>query len=398
MSARRINERRAISHLIDLLKIEGLSGGESDVSAAVRKKLRAAGCKASWIRSDDVHRKIPGDFETGNLIVRLPGTQRAPRRLFVSHLDTVPLCRGAVPVRRGDRIISKGKTGLGGDNRTAVACLVTVIETLLDRGLPHPPLTMLFTVGEEVGLQGSRFVRAADLGRPRLGFNVDGGNPAELTIGALGCDRWEAEILGRAAHAGVHPDHGVSATLIAAAAVSEVAAKGYFGKIRKGRKRGSSNVGRIVGGEATNQVTDRVLVEGESRSHDPRFVTEITATYRKAFEDAARRVKNNRGQQGKIRFKVRRAYEPFRIDRRAPLVRIAVEAIRDLGLQPELRVVDGGLDANHLNARGVPTITLGAGQHRPHTTDEYVVIPEYLSGCRLALGLASSPQGSRNSG
>jgi tripeptide aminopeptidase len=307
----------------------------------------------------------------------------------VGHLDTVPLCRGAVPVRKGDRIVSEGKTGLGGDNRTAVACLVTVIETLLARGLPHPPLTFLFTVGEEIGLQGSRFVRIADLGRPRLGFNVDGGDPTKLTIGALGSDRWEVEVLGRAAHAGVHPDHGVSATLIAATAIREVAAQGYFGRIRKGRKRGSSNVGRIEGGEAANQVTDRVRVEGESRSHDPRFVTEITETYRKAFQNAARRVKNHRGVRGKVRFKVRRAYEPFRIGRREPVVRLAAAAVRNLGLRPELRVVDGGLDANHLNARGVPTITLGAGQHSPHTTDEYVVVAEYLDGCRLALGLAS---------
>jgi len=389
MSLQQINERRAIAHLIDLLRIEGLSGSESDVAAAVRRKLRAAGCKASWIRFDDVQRKIPGDFDTGNLIVRLPGTLRAPRRLFVGHLDTVPLCRGAVPVRKGDRIVSKGKTGLGGDNRTAVACLVTVIETLLTRGLPHPPLTFLFTVGEEIGLQGSRFVRIADLGRPRLGFNVDGGDPTKLTIGALGSDRWEVEVLGRAAHAGVHPDHGVSATLIAATAIREVAAHGYFGRIRKGRKRGSSNVGRIEGGEAANQVTDRVRVEGESRGHDPRFVTEITETYRKAFQNAARRVKNHRGVRGKVRFKVRRAYEPFRIGRREPVVRLAAAAVRNLGLRPELRVVDGGLDANHLNARGVPTITLGAGQHSPHTTDEYVVVAEYLDGCRLALGLAS---------
>lgn len=385
-----VDERRALAHLIDLLKIEGVSGHESDVAAAVRAKLRTAGCKPGWIRSDDVHRKIPGEFETGNLIVDLRGTVRAPRRLFVAHLDTVPLCRGAVPQRKGERIVSKGKTGLGGDNRTAVACLVTVIETLLERRLPHPPLTFLFTVGEEVGLQGSRVVRLRDLGRPKLGFNIDGGNPALLTIGALGADRWQVEVLGRAAHAGVHPDHGVSSALIASMAISDVAARGYFGKIRKGRKTGSSNVGRITGGQATNQVTDHVYIEGESRSHDSRFVTEITEHYRKAFDRAAARVRNHKGIRGRARFKVRRAYEPFRIDKREPVVRLAVEEARSLGLQPKLVIADGGLDANHLNARGVPTITLGAGQHSPHTVDEYVDLPEFFDGCRLALRLAAN--------
>ena len=143
------------------------------------------------------------------------------------------------------------------------------METLLRRRLPHPPLTFLFTVGEEVGLWGARFARKADLGSPRMGFNIDGGSPEYLITGALGADRWEVEVLGRSAHAGVHPEHGVSATLIASLAISDVSARGYFGKVQRGRRKGTSNVGVVQGGEATNQVTDRVHVRGESRSHDP---------------------------------------------------------------------------------------------------------------------------------
>ncbi len=265
-----------------------------------------------------------------------------------------------------------------------------MLETILRGGLAHPPLTFLFTVGEEIGLWGARTVRLSDLGRPKMGFNIDGGDPADLAIGALGADRWEVDVLGRSAHAGAHPDHGVSATLIASMAIQQVAARGYFGKIRKKAKRGTSNVGVIRGGEATNQVTDHVYVKGESRSHDPRFVAEITAAYRKAFERAAARVKNNRGARGRIKFRARQDYRPFRLDRKAPVVRAAVDAVRAMGLQPRLLAVDGGLDANHLNARGMPTVTLGAGQHRPHTVDEYVDIRQYLQGCRLALRVATA--------
>jgi tripeptide aminopeptidase len=367
-----------------------LSGREGPVAAAVRRKARAAGCKPAWIRSDQVHRRIPFDFATGNLIIRLPGTRKAPRRLLMGHMDTVPLCRGAVPVRRNGRIVSRGKTGLGGDNRTAVACLVTVLETILKRGLDHPPLTFLFTVGEEVGLWGARFVKKSDLGNPKLGFNIDGGDPAGLCCGALGAERWEVDVVGRSAHAAVHPHHGVSATLIAGMAIADVAQRGYFGRIRKKGKRGTSNVGVIAGGEATNQVTDRVYVKGESRSHDPRFVAEITAAYRKAFERAARRVKNHKGVRGKVRFRARTDYLPFRIDPRASVIRAAKDAARAVGLRPRLFLADGGLDANHLNARGIPTVTLGAGQHAPHTVDEYIRVREFLDGCRLALAVATA--------
>ena len=68
---------------------------------------------------------------------------------------------------------------------------------------------------------------------------------------------------------------------------------------------------------------------------------------------------------------------------------MSVAAAKHLGLKPRLLAADGGLDANHLNARGIPTITLGAGQHSPHTVDEWISVGEYLDGCRLALRLAT---------
>src|SRR5207302_3935116 len=126
-----------------------------------------------------------------------------------THLDTVPLCAGAVPLRSKNRITAKGNTALGGDNRTGVACLVTLAATLLERQLPHPPLTLLFTVREESGLFGARHLDPADLGGVTMGFNVDGGNAGDLTIGAVGAERWEVEITGKAAHAGVHPERGI---------------------------------------------------------------------------------------------------------------------------------------------------------------------------------------------
>jgi len=392
----RIDEKRALANLMDLLAIEGLSGGETRVAGEVKRRLRRAGCKASWMMHDRAHRKIParhGKFEIGNLIIRLPGTMRGPRRLLMGHMDTVPLCRGAVPVRRGGRIVSAGSTGLGGDNRTAVAALVTMVETLLAQRLPHPPLTVLFTIAEEIGLWGARYVSLEDLGRPRMGFNIDGGPPADLIIGALGADRWRAEVIGRSSHAGVHPDHGISATLIASRAIADVAARGYFGRIVRGSRRGTANVGVIRGGEATNQVTDRVWVRGESRSHDPRFVRTITETYRKAFERAARGVRNHEGRRGSVRFEATTDYDPFRISPSAPVVRHAVAAARSIGLVARTGVADGGLDANHLNARGLPTVTFGAGQHAPHTVDEYVDVEEYLGGCRLAVAIAGHGAG-----
>jgi tripeptide aminopeptidase len=390
------DEQAAVDRLLRFLAVEGITGQEKAIGREVVRALEEAGVPRKAIRFDSAHERIPLPTQTGNLIATLPGTRPGPRLLFLTHLDTVPLCAGAVPVRSGkDRITSQGATALGGDNRTGVACLVTLAATLLARRLPHPPLTLLFTVREESGLFGARHVEPADLGGPVMGFNIDGRSPAEITVGAVGADRWEAEVTGRAAHAGVHPEKGISATLVAALALAEVHAGGWFGKVRQGGREGTSNVGSVAGrdgksaGEATNVVTDYVHVRGESRSHDARFFKEITRAYRGAFTRAAARVTDDRGRKARVRFTSRLDYYPFRLQDDAPVVRHAQAAAGRAGLHPTLRVANGGLDANWLVRHGIPTITIGAGQNNIHTTEEYVEVSLFLGGCRMALALAT---------
>jgi tripeptide aminopeptidase len=387
---------QATDRLLRFLSVEGVTGQEAAIAAAVARELEAVGVPRKAIRYDKAHERIPLPTQTGNLLVTLPGTRPGPRLLFATHLDTVPLCAGAVPVRAGKgRIQPAGRTALGGDNRTGVACLVTLAATLLGRMLPHPPLTLLFTVREESGLWGARHVNPADLGKPTMGFNVDGRSPAEITVGAVGAERWEAEITGRASHAGVHPEQGISATLVAALALAEVHAGGWFGKIKQGGREGTSNVGSVAGrdgrsaGEATNVVTDYAHVRGEARSHDARFVKVITRAYKDAFARAAERVTDHQGRRAKVKFSARLDYYPFRLKDDAPVVRHAWAAAERAGLTPSLRVGNGGLDANWLVRHGIPTITFGAGQNNIHTIDEYVDLELFAQGSRMALALAT---------
>jgi tripeptide aminopeptidase len=391
------DEDRAIDRLMRFLAVEGVTGHEKAIGRAVAQALAEAGVPRRSIRFDQANERIPLPTETGNLLAALPGTRPGPRLLFLTHLDTVPLGAGAVPVRSSaKRITPKGATALGGDNRTGVACLVTLAATLLARGLPHPPLTLLFTVREESGLYGARHLDPADLSEPVMGFNVDGRSAAEMTIGAVGAERWEAEITGRAAHAGVHPEQGISATLVAALALAEVKRGGWFGKIVRDGHAGTSNVGSFGGrdsksaGEATNVVMDYAHIRGEARSHDPRFVKTIVRAYRDAFRHAAGEVTDHKGRKAKVAFQSRLDYYPFRLKPDAPVVRHAEAAAERAGLRPTLRIGNGGLDANWLVRHGIPTVTFGAGQHEIHTTQEYVDVPRFLEGCRLALALATS--------
>ncbi|MGF1582402.1 MAG: M20/M25/M40 family metallo-hydrolase [Gemmataceae bacterium] len=388
---------RSIGWLMEVLAVEGTTGQEKAISEKIIEILTSVGVPESDISYDKANEKIPLPTETGNLIVRLKGSRRNARRLFMTHMDTVPLCAGAVPVRKGNKIVPEGVTALGGDNRTGVACLINTIATLIDNDLPCGPMTFLFTVREESGLWGAHYVDPKVFDKIEMCFNVDGRDPAKLTIGAVGADRWNVEITGKASHAGVHPEQGISATLVAALALAEVKENGWFGLVEKDDKVGTSNVGSFgdadgqSAGNATNVVTDYVHIKGESRSRASGFIGEITKAYKAAFQNAAKQVTDDQGKTAKVKFSSSRDYHPFEMKEDSPVVRFAVTAAEAMGLEPELVLASGGLDANWMVKHGVPTVTFGAGQNEIHTVKEFVDLKEFEAGCRFALQLATFP-------
>src|SRR5262245_10536704 len=390
-----VDVKAAEDHLMRFLSVEGVTGQEAAIAAAVSDELKKVGVPASAIRFDTVHKRIPVPTQTGNLLVDLPGTRSGPRLLFATHLDTVRLCACAKPRIEGRRIVSDRTTALGGDNRTGCAVLVSLAETLMTQKLPHPPITLLFTVREESGLHGARELDPKDLGGAAMCFNVDGQLPSDLITGAVGQVNWEAEIFGKASHAGVAPERGISATLAASLALAEAQRDGWFGKVVKKNERGTSNPGIFGGkngkaaGDATNVVTDYVSIKGEARSPDEKFAAAIAEGFRQAFAKAAKMVKDADGETARVEFRTSPAYPPFEMKDSEPTVAHAMKAVKALGLKPTTIFSNGGLDANWLFRHGVPTVTIGAGQYEIHTINEYVDREEFAQGCRLGVLLAT---------
>jgi tripeptide aminopeptidase len=389
----------ALDRLLRFLSVPGVTGQEAAVGKEIAAALAEVGVPEKAIAFDDANTRIPEPTQTGNLIVKLPGTAKKNTKpvLFMTHMDTVPLCAGAKPKAQGRRVVNEheGTTALGGDNRTGCAVLVTLAAELIRQKLPHPPLTLLFTVREESGLFGAKYVNPADLGGAVMGFNFDGRTAGDVTIGAIGADRWTVDVRGKASHAGVAPEKGISASMVVAVAMAEAFAGGWWGKVKKDGKEGTSNIGFIgtpdgkSAGDATNVVTDFVHVKGESRSHDAKFVREISAAFKTAFTSAAGKVKDNEGRAAKVKFNSRLDYLPFRLKEDAAVVKKAARAVEAIGRTPNLRVTNGGLDANWMVKHGIPTVTFGAGQNEIHTVKEYVDLTEFDSGCKLALALAT---------
>jgi tripeptide aminopeptidase len=375
-----------------LMAIPGKSGEEETVAKFICEELRAAGAPADAITIDNAHRHTLIKGNMGNLILQLPGTVKAPRRMLSAHMDTVPICVGCVPKRNGDYIRSANPaTGLGGDDRAGAATILTAALEILKHDLPHPPLTFCWFVQEEVGLQGARHLEKSLLGKPAMCFNWDGGAPEKITIGATGGYRMDITVNGVASHAGVAPERGVSAIAIASCAIADLHRGGWHGLVEKGKQRGTSNIGAISGGDATNVVTDRVTIRAEARSHNPKFRDKIVRQIELAFQRAAKEVKSWEGKRGSTKIDGRLDYEAFRLDPASECVRLAEEAVIAAGRPPMQAISNGGLDANWLNAHGIPTVTLGCGQMNVHMTSEMLDIAGYQDACRIALKLATVP-------
>lgn len=388
-----------IKELIELLNIPGPSTEEKMVAAYVESVFRSLGVPGSAIRYDHAQDQSEYGGQVGNLIIRLPrrGGHPGASRLFMAHIDSVALCRGArpqlVPAADGRprRIVNDNpQAALGADNRTGVSVLVHLARHLCGGAAAHPPITFAFTVQEELGLIGARGLDLAALqpDPPAMGFNYDGGRVTNIVVAVIGATRFFIDLHGKAAHTGINPQDGVSCAVAAAKAIADLARAGWHGRIERPEGKGSANIGVLQGGQMTNTVMDTLVVRGEARSHDAAFRQQIVDLYHDRFMQMAGDTRNASGECARVDWKLGPCYDAFALPADAPVVRTASAAMRALGIEPVLEVNDGGMDANWINARGLPMVTLGTGQHGAHTTREWIDADEHLAACRLAERIA----------
>ena len=204
------NSERALSLVMEMMAIRGGSGKEKGVADFIVSQLRSAGVDEAWIEFDNANQTTPLAGDTGNLLLKLPGTIDGSRRMLSAHMDTVPICIGSQPQSDGEYVRSADpNTGLGADDRAGASTILSAALEILEQKLPHPPLTFCWFIQEEIGLYGARYVEKERLGEPVLAFNWDGGSPDKLCIGATGGYRMEIHVEGIASHAGVAPERGV---------------------------------------------------------------------------------------------------------------------------------------------------------------------------------------------
>ncbi|MFH0887212.1 MAG: M20/M25/M40 family metallo-hydrolase, partial [bacterium] len=238
-----INKKRLVKEFVKLVRIDSISKKEGKIAGYIKKELKDLGLR---VKEDNAGSKLGG--ESGNIIGYMKGVKKYPRLLFNAHLDTHIPGENIKPKIRGLKIYSSGDTILGADDKAGVAAMLEMIKVIKEDKISHGDLVILFTVAEEIGLAGAKHLKKKDIAAD-AGFAIDGGRSNKIVISAPEQVNIEVDIKGRAAHAGVHPEHGLSAIKVAAKAIS---------CIKEGRIdfETTANIGIIKGGMATNIVPE----------------------------------------------------------------------------------------------------------------------------------------------
>lgn len=360
---------RLLETFLDLVRIDSPTGSEGAVAQYCAHALVSAGCA---VRFDDSAGATGSD--TGNLIAVLPGT--VPVTLGLSaHMDCVEPCRGVDPRVVDGVIVSAGETVLGADDKVGLAAVIEAIRSLAESGLPHPEIKALFTVQEEIGLRGAKELTRADAECDLcLVLDADGA-PGGIVVGAPTHHTFTARFDGKAAHAGVRPEAGISAIRMAAAAICGM----ELGRLDD---HTTANVGSIRTDGATNIVAARCEVTGECRSLDRARVEAVRAEMDGAMKAAAAE------HGGSVDIVWTREYEGFSAGEDDPAVRFVSAACDDAGLTPRLYTTGGGSDANVLAALGVDTLALACGMSGVHGCDESLAISDMESLTALVIAVA----------
>jgi tripeptide aminopeptidase len=364
-----VSDDRLLQTFLDLVRIDSPTGHEGACAAYCAQRLRTLGFE---VRFDDSASATGSD--TGNLIALRPGT--ASRTLALSaHMDCVDPCLGVVPKLASGVIVSEGETVLGGDDKACIAAALEAFARLVESGEPTPTLRAVFSVQEEIGLVGAKHLRAEDAASDLcLVLDADGA-PGGIVTGAPTHYTFAAEFFGRSSHAGVEPERGVSAVLMAVDAISRM----RLGRLDEGT---TANVGSISGGTATNVIPARCLVKGECRSLDRPTVENLKAEMDAALHAAAERA------GGSVDVNWNLEYESFSCDEDSLLVKLVWSACEQAGLPPHTYRTGGGSDANVFAAIGVPVLALACGMQSVHSTREQLEVRHLDQTADLCVAVA----------
>lgn len=345
------NQERLVNSFCEMVRIDSPSDFEEDISKHLEERLRNLG----FLVERDAH---------GNVIASEDGDDPL---LLSAHMDTVNPGRGIKPQVVGDRIESDGTTILGGDCKAGVAAIMEALESAKQDDRSRRPVQVVFTRGEEIGLVGASNLDYSMI-RCRESVVFDGNGPVnQITGSSPTYVAFDITVTGRAAHAGVEPEKGISAIRIA----SDI-----IGELPQGRldEESTFNVGTITGGSVRNAVPSDVTFSGEFRSRNTEMVDSLRMQLMTTLEQTRQKYR-----EATIKEELEVLFHMYNLDPNDPVVRLVTRVMGEMKLTPNIEASGGGTDANAMRLNGIDCVVVGMSTNGMHTVNEYVVIPDLMN-------------------
>ncbi|HEY0726249.1 MAG TPA: M20/M25/M40 family metallo-hydrolase, partial [Pyrinomonadaceae bacterium] len=335
--------------------------------------------------------------DEGNCLGLLRGSSLSPLLVVSAHLDTV-FAKGTdfTVSKRENKLFAPGIA----DDGCGLAALIAFAHAIQKEQISiEGSILFVGTVGEEGegNLRGVRhlFTKNRWASQIEAFLSFDGPGLDRITNRALGSHRYRVEISGPGGHSwgdfGLpNPVHAIGR------AISRLA-----GYPAPKDPRTTFNVGRIEGGTSVNSIPSGVSMEVDLRSTAERELQRLDAFFRRAMREAVDEENSTRrAGDPLLNLKVDLIGERPTGETRAdsPLVELALEATRSLGVAP--RLDQSSTDSNLPISLGIPAITLGAGgtSGSSHSLDEWYDPRERDLGLKRGLLVVLGTVGLVNSG
>lgn len=309
------------------------------------------------------------------------------RVLLAGHLDTVfpPGTAAARPyAEHGGRATGPGVS----DDKGGLLAGVFALDALRATGWDDfASVTFVCTPDEEVGSPGSRDLLASLAAEHDVALCLEcAREDGSVVIGRKGVVDVVLEVAGRSAHAGVEPERGVNAAVVAARlAVGLAALNGRWPDV-------SVNVGVLRGGERPNVVPARARLVADVRAASPVSYDEVVA----AIHELAERSSTGGAT---VTVELQAPAPPWApSDDSRRVAAVAADVAARLGLDVGLARTGGAADANLLAAEGITVLDgLGPVGGDDHSLSEWLdldsVVPRVtlLAGLMVHLASADDP-------
>ena len=276
---------------------------------------------------------------------------------------------------KGQTIITTdGTTLLGADDKAGIAEIMTAIQILQDKNIPHGQIEIIFSPDEETG-HGMDNV-PLDWLESKQCYTVDGGDLGEIEAECFNAYKSEITFTGKALHTGSARPNMVNAVTMASKFVSMLpqnespeATDGYLGFYAPMEISGSME-------SATVTVFLRDF-EDSGMNRRIETIDSLAQTCKSLFPN------------GNVEVKHTFQYKNMKqvLDKNPHVMQNLIDAVKNVGIEPVIRPIRGGTDGSRLSEMGIPTPNIFTGGHNFHSRTEWACLEQMEYSVKTILEL-----------